>query len=305
MYVSGVMRSIRGYPPTNNGSKLHYSLPSGAGGPIYCKIYRNLNISIYFMAFRKRAFKRKRGGRTTRRTGVSRRKPTVKRLIRQHHYFKRTCNVPRVNCNVGASGGGTVANADDSWVLSCSASNNVTYYSISTQFTLNMLQSYTEFSQMFDMYRIRKIDFAIIPYSTTTNLQTGSVNGFHNQQLSVIMHTAIDYDDYVSLVPGPAGIDALRQKLSYNTRNMFNSTGKAYRRSFVPHIAYDVYGGTTVQSFGSSANKVAPFLDCDSVDVQHYGTKWIMEVFNPDPSNPTYIWFKYEATLYLELKQPN
>jgi len=243
---------------------------------------------------------RKSKARKTRKPG---RKTKLSRQVFKPNVFKVTCNMTTANCTTGASSGAAVSQQADSWIFSTNATDNINYYSMSSMFTLNMIQNYTRFTNVYDMYKILKVGIKITPYSTAALLQTGSSGGFHNQQLALILHSAIDYDDRGSVAPSAAGIDSLRNKVTYRSRNFF-SNGRSQYFSLRPRVSMDVFGGTTVPSYGSSAVIKPPWLDCDSYNVNHYGHKWIVECFNPDITTPAYIWFKYEVTLWLEFKQP-
>jgi len=73
--------------------------------------------------------------------------------------------------------------------------------------------------------------------------------------------SVIDYDDAVNLTTFASALDY---------PSAFQSEGYTpHRHVFVPHIAVAAFAGT----FTAYANEEAPWIDCASNTVQHYGVK--------------------------------
>lgn len=246
---------------------------------------------------RRRLTKRTRTRRVRRAT---RKRVPMGRLAARPHFYKRTCSLTVSNSNTGLSGGagGAFSNSSDSWVFNTGTGVNVSFFSMANMFTLDMLPDYSEFTTLYDQYKINRVKVKMTPYSTASMLQTG-VTTNNNQSLGLILHSCIDYDDASAFAASSTGINAMRQFLSYRTRNFIN--GRPVKIYFKPRIAMAAFGGGV---FGSYASATPKWIDCDSSSVQHYGTKWIWESFQPDSSVPVFVWFKIEATLYFECKQP-
>lgn len=217
------------------------------------------------------------------------------------HMFKRTCTLLTGNTNITVSAGvgGAMSQSADSWDFNTGTTAVATYFSWANFFTLGMLPSFSEYGVLFDQYKINKIKLKITPYSTASNLQSGTT-GLNNQGAACILHSVVDYDDATQFPASTVGIDAMRQYPSYKTRNFFQF-GKPIKRYFTPHIAQAAYGSGV---FTSYANVGPKWIDMVSTNVEHYGTKFIAEVFQPDTTIPIFIWFKMEATLYFSCKNP-
>jgi len=116
-------------------------------------------------------------------------------------------------------------------------------------FSLNQLPDSSQFTALFDAYRILHVK---VIFNPTTN--TGPC---------AAIQTVIDYDDSNLLVGSPAGRDTF----------MSVSCGQYFERNLAPRAALALYGGAFT-SFGQIAN---PWTDCGNPFVQHYGLK----VFQP------------------------
>lgn len=128
-------------------------------------------------------------------------------------------------------------------------------------FSLADLSGYTEFTNLFDQYRITKIAMAFIPQSNAIPLSS-SPGG--------LLTTAIDYDDNTAL--GNEG--AILQYESAVSTPVYSSN----RRTFRPRIAVAAYSG----AFTSYANMDAKtWLDAASASVLYYGLKAIISQANP------------------------
>jgi len=121
-------------------------------------------------------------------------------------------------------------------------------------YALQYLTSYSEFTALFDQYRIEGIETTFIPTVTEIGAQSTWTNSF--------LLTAIDYDD-ANTYP------TLNDALQVATASITPLT-KSVTRKFVPRVALAAYSGT----FASYAQ--APpmqWIDCASPGVQHYGLK--------------------------------
>jgi len=123
------------------------------------------------------------------------------------------------------------------------------------QFNLNSLSNAAAFVALFDQYRIRAIRLTFLP---RTNVVSGTA---YNPPL----YTVIDYDDTATL----GTRSAMTQRDCCTVTQVYESL----QRTFTPHIAVAAYSGT----FTSYANEVAPWLDCGSPSIQHYGLKWFID----------------------------
>jgi len=121
-------------------------------------------------------------------------------------------------------------------------------------FTVGALNQISNFTGMFDQYKIILIE-CTIGLSTTGTVATASAAAA-SQYCSYI-----DYDDATA----PASYASAIENQNANTTTVIES----HYHKFVPHIAVASYSGT----FTSFTNEVAPWIDAASTGVQHYGLK--------------------------------
>jgi len=126
--------------------------------------------------------------------------------------------------------------------------------SVGLNFTLNAVPEVSSFTTLFDQYKIEEVECFIFPEGNTNN------NG-----LDTVWASVLDYDDSASLT-------TLTQALDYDTVRVTEFNVGHYRR-FKPRIAAAAYSG----AFTSFANLSAPWIDCGSPSVQHYGIKILTE----------------------------
>jgi len=119
-------------------------------------------------------------------------------------------------------------------------------------FTAAALDQATQFGNLFDQYRINKLEVWISPKYSASGGNTTSA------YLSVI-----DFDDSTALSSFNAGLDYQNCVTSTITQSQY--------RCFTPHIAVAGYTG----SFGGFTNMTAPWIDWSSTGVVHYGLKCI------------------------------
>lgn len=218
------------------------------------------------------------------------------------HYFTRWCNITSSNLFTSSSTGtgGNISFSSDSIVLNTGTTTNVSYFSGAAMFTMNMLGNYTEYTTMFDQYKIRGALIKITPYTSLAVTPAGSsgIINSNNQGVSCMFHSVLDFDDATAPTAGTAGIATLREYKGYKSQNFFNN--RPIVRYCKPRMAVAAYAG----AFTSYANVANVYCDSNSPGVQHYGFKWIAEVFQPDNTVPLFVWFKMEVKLYLECRQP-
>jgi len=140
---------------------------------------------------------------------------------------------------------------------------NYDYYNLSTAsvannpvfgsvlFALSNLPNYTEFTALFDEYRILQARVHFIP------LNVGTGGSFQP------IYTVIDYDDSIA----PASIDDLNQ---YSTL-MVAQYGREFERVLTPKFAVAAYSGTF-----TSYSPMTGWVDVASPTVQHYGVKYAL-----------------------------
>lgn len=168
--------------------------------------------------------------------------------------------------------------------LSVSAAG--TDYAQAWTFALNLLPNATDFTNLYDMYMIKKVVWKLIPKITQDTLVAGTAN----QDLPQV-HTAIDYDDTVP----PASIQTLCE---YQSHRMTRGN-QVHTRVFVPKIEMGAEGAA-----GSAliAPKAFQWIDSDNASAVHKGLK----VYIPKPLTAlTQINYDVQVVYYFSCKDVN
>jgi hypothetical protein len=134
--------------------------------------------------------------------------------------------------------------------VTATSSQNPTY-----AFTLGDLDSPSEFTGLFDQYRIECVAFRLIPMQNAIGLTTNSTT------TCVTPYVIVDYDDTTA-------ITSAAQARSFESC-IIVPPGVECVRQFQPRVALAGYTG----SFTGYANVAPPWIDAGSNSVQHYGIK--------------------------------
>lgn len=159
-------------------------------------------------------------------------------------------------------------------------------YSQAWTFALSLLPNATDFTNLYDMYMIKKVVWKLIPKITQETLAAGTAN----QDLPQV-HTAIDYDDTVS----PATIQTLCE---YQSHRMTRGN-QIHTRVLVPKIELGAEGAA-----GSTliAPKAFQWIDSDNATAVHKGIK----VYIPKPLTAgTSISYDVQVVYYFSCKDVN
>lgn len=214
------------------------------------------------------------------------------------HSFKRTvASKSFALLDTQVSFGGNI-NFSNSGMLTLSlpAVQSTHYFSFAKAFLINELPNFSEFTSLYDQYKIIGIVFRIIPVNNTSGTQ--SIANVQNGDLGGFLHWHIDHDDYASAPASDIGIDDMRQRPDYKIHNLFNSYNKnGFKRYIKPRVAIAAYNG----AFSGYMNAGNKWIDCNSPQVEHYGIKGIFEIVNPS-SEVRYVNMKCEATYYLRFR---
>lgn len=122
--------------------------------------------------------------------------------------------------------------------------------------TLGAMPGSTDFTSLFDQYRLVEAIFKFVPHT----------NGFGPSTTTTALPellTAIDYDDNTA----PANPDTLRQ---YDTCEV-TPTLRATQRTLTPRAALAAYSGVFT-SFSSAPPSM--WFDCNSPNIEFYGLKY-------------------------------
>lgn len=123
----------------------------------------------------------------------------------------------------------------------------------------NQVTDYGSLAAVFDQYRILAVEVVFRPQAQAS-APTAASKGF--------LYTVLDYDDSSALT-------SIGQAEAYENC-IATEVWQSQRRCLKPRAALAAYSGT----FVSYANVEAPWIDCTSNAVQHYGIKYAIDVGN-------------------------
>jgi hypothetical protein len=127
---------------------------------------------------------------------------------------------------------------------------------VSYAFSLNDLDDVSNYTSVFDQYRIDAVVFRILPMQNAIGLSTNSTT------TTCRLYCVVDYDD-AAVLPSEATARAYESSILV-------PPGEECFRTFQPHQAVGAYGGS---AFGNYTNVVNQWNDCNSPSTQHYGVK--------------------------------
>ena len=131
-------------------------------------------------------------------------------------------------------------------------------------FALDQLPNPSDFTQLYDQYRIKAIKWQLIPKQGTATVFPPTVLP---GQVSIMpkIYSVIDYDDSAP----PTSLD---QMLQYENCK-YTRANKTHTRFFKPAVATEVFNTGITTAYGMRQNA---WLDCNSNQIEHYGLKvWV------------------------------
>lgn len=156
--------------------------------------------------------------------------------------------------------------------------SNATNTYASYNFSLVDLPSYTEFTSLYDMYKINAVKLTFLP-QVTNSISSGAVN---NPNASSRFFSVIDYNDGSA----PTSIDELRQ---YHSCRMTPILRKHKRYIMKPKI------------LDSNGFSISPWMSTASPSANYYGLKIAVEPM--DSTSTTTMIYTVEAKIYMSFKQ--
>ena len=247
----------------------------------------------YVRRNRRKTFKR---GRYLRKKvpGVRRRVRKITRISRFSspiRYFKRTMVITSSTLGIVTAGSWAAGTGMSYMQVTGGTANGVIAYgSFSYTGFLEDLPGYTDFTNLFDMYKITGIKVRFIPYSSSgatagTQLSSGS---------APVIHTVLDFDDNAVPLATETGLQTMRQSSYYRvSRNKMS-------RYFSPKQTGYVQDSIALADATTSLKP--RWVSTEAARVYHMGLKGIVEcISNGDPLT-RYWFYKPEVTMYLAFK---
>lgn len=139
-------------------------------------------------------------------------------------------------------------------------------------FYLGLVPNYTEFTNLFDEFRILQVKVEFDPLTSSSTAPP--------------LYTVIDYDDGTV----PTSVNELRQYESLMTV----PSNRYFRRVLNPRASSAYYQG----SFTGFGSIYGPWLDTGSFGVQHYGLKYLL----PQSATPNIATYNVNITLVMQFR---
>lgn len=194
-------------------------------------------------------------------------------------------STPFVTYNVGTGG----------------TSGSANYASIALKFCLGDLPDVSEFTALFDQYRIVGIKLLLIPVSQMGLSAAAGVNAAADGYVKCIVHSCIDNDDNTQFVASEAGVLAMMEYKNYRVRGLGGSARPVINRYFKPkilNVVQDVSAGTTARSIATGN----PWLDCATTTTPYFGLKTIWELHTGTNATNYCIQFRMVAKYIVEFR---
>jgi hypothetical protein len=216
-----------------------------------------------------------------------------KAVVNRTYDFVRTAtsnSLTLVTVNASA-GGSTTLSSGGLLSLATGAVQQQYYFGVSAGFCLADVPSATDFTNLFERWRINAIEVSLWPMNTSSIASVSGGNG----DLGVLLHSVIDYNDRAAVTASDAGINPLRQRPTYRMHQCAARGPIVFK--FRPRMAIAGYGSTFFANYVSLAPQ---WCDAASPTTEHYGLKLIFEVMNPTAAN-SFVNFKMEVKYWLSM----
>lgn len=208
--------------------------------------------------------------------------------------IKRYTSPNNMTLQARSAGVGSFSQSNGYFVATTGAAGATpAYFSWGFAFCLADLPDYTEFTNLWDQFRIAGVKVRVLPVNCSSEFPTAT-NTVTN---GGFIHAAPDQDDYNAPTTSEAGINELRSKTGYKMRSLQNYKGiQMYIR---PTTATPVYGAGAFSQYAQSSRKL--WMDCANANQQYYGQKGVIEIIQQGSVALNY-YFKIEAVYYIQLK---
>lgn len=241
----------------------------------------------------KKAYTRRRKGNKARKAHITKTVNGQKNMF----LFKRYVPVSNLGLfNSSSSVGSLAATAGYLVATSSAAAATPAYFSFGMGFRLADVINVTEFTNLFDQYKICGIKIKILPVATVSETPFGS-SGAMTYGNGGFIHTVVDGNDYTAPAASEAGIDVLRQyQFGYKVGNI---TKKCHSFWLRPKLS----GDANVTTTPTAGLVTTGWLNSDTTTFAHYGFKGVLELMQPQAITTIY-YYKCEIKFYMAFKDP-
>lgn len=159
------------------------------------------------------------------------------------------------------------------------AANNNVPFANSLYFQLVDVAAHTDFTTLFDMYKIKAVKVTFTPQMT----QNVSTTTFNNPYASARFYSAIDYNDSTVI----SSADEIREYKSCKWTSILK-----------PHVRY--IKRPQIQDRGGTYSAGSPWINCTAPTQAYYGLKIFLE--STDATNTADLIFSTQIKFYLAFK---
>lgn len=156
-------------------------------------------------------------------------------------------------------------------------------------FRLSDIPNYTDFTSLYDQYRIVGIKVTLVNCAPVNTNAFNVTTGLFNPYTEGALISAVDLDD--------AGAATVNQILEHDSC-IIHGNGRKFTREFIPAVAQATYQSAGFTGYGSKQNM---WIDTNSPAVEHYGLK--IGVRNPGSALSSSV-YQLFVTYVLEFKLP-
>lgn len=212
-----------------------------------------------------------------------------------HRYIRTGNSGTLVGALTSASVGTISLNNQNLLTMTTGALGAVCYYGVGIGFTFSDSAGASDLAALYDQYRLVRVEVEMLPIANSA-LISGAAGG--NADLGCWIHSITDLDDNVAPGASTTGITDMQQFRTYRCDRLVTDRKLKWTLAN-PHIAMAAYASGV---FTSYANMTSQWIDANSGTVEHYGLKFLFEVF-PTGSTVNYVNLRMVVKYYLEMRQ--
>lgn len=160
-------------------------------------------------------------------------------------------------------------------------------------FQLSDLPGATDFSNLYDAYKLKGVKMYFIPVSNVVTNVTGGTGGYPSTLYSNRLFTAIDYND----ASAPTSVDSIREYQN----SKWSPYNRIHKRWIRPKIISTDGTTTSNTQFPVGAQ---PWLPTSSASPYYGALKFGMDPIDGVVASTADILYRVEATYYLSFKNP-
>lgn len=194
---------------------------------------------------------------------VSKRRYKIRRGVVTANYSFSRYLVNQPAANIAVTGGSYNTTTS---VLTCGS--NVTEIDVGQNFTIGSVPNVSEFSTLFDQYKIRRVVITMKLLNVPENSAAPMLNYANYGNFYPTIWWVNDYDD-----SGPVTLAAIKEFHGVKHRVLFPN--RELKMSVAPTVLTQMFRTTLTTGY---APKKATWLDIAATDIPHYANKFVVDL---------------------------